>query len=252
MRHILARGSVDVLEQLAWARVLLAFDFDGTLAPIVEDRDAARMSVRTSRLFARVCALYPCAVISGRARRDVAQRLGATPVKYVIGNHGLEPSLGIGAFEEDIATARTLIEKAFGAAPGIDVEDKTYSLAIHYRRSRQKREARASIEALVRALPLPMRLVPGKLVVNVVPNRAPHKGDALLHLRTKEKADTALYVGDDVTDEDVFRLDQPGRVLSIRVGASRSSAATYYLRRQLEIDALLAKLADLREDRRVA
>ena len=51
--------------------------------------------------------------------------------------------------------------------------------------------------------------MPGKLVVNVVPARALNKGDALIGLRTNERADTALYVGDDITDEDVFELDQP-------------------------------------------
>ena len=54
---------------------------------------------------------------------------------------------------------------------------------------------------------------------------APNKGDALLRLRTSDGAHTALYVGDDVTDEDVFRLDQPGRLLTVRIGKSLTSAA---------------------------
>lgn len=252
MRQILAHANEGVLAQLAWARVLLAFDFDGTLAPIVADRDGARMRGRTRRLFSRVCSLYPCAVISGRSQGDVAARLGGAPVKYVIGNHGLEPGVGIGAFEEDVAAARALVGAALRPIAGIDVEDKRYSLAIHYRRARKKREARAAIHAAVEALPVRMRLIAGKMVVNVVPDRAPNKGDALLHLREEERADTALYVGDDVTDEDVFELDQPGRVLTVRVGASRTSAATYYLRAQAEIDALLTRLVALRARRRVA
>ena len=54
-----------------------------------------------------------------------------------------------------------------------------------------------------------MRVIPGKLVINVVPDAAPSKGDALVALRDRTEADIAMYVGDDVTDEDVFRLDQP-------------------------------------------
>ncbi|MBS2017478.1 MAG: trehalose-phosphatase [Deltaproteobacteria bacterium] len=252
MRHILAHANVDVLAQLAWARVLLAFDFDGTLAPIVDDRDGAKMRARTSRLFTKVCSLYPCAVISGRSQKDVASRLEGAQVKYVIGNHGLEPGVGIGAFEEDVAAARVLLGAALAGLAGIDIEDKRYSLAIHYRRARKKREVRDAIHAAVRALPVPMRLIAGKMVVNVVPDRAPNKGDALLHLREQESADTALYVGDDITDEDVFKLDQPGRVLTVRVGASRTSAATYFLRTQGEMDPLLAKLIALREHRGIA
>jgi trehalose 6-phosphate phosphatase len=83
-------------------------------------------------------------------------------------------------------------------------------------------------------------------VVNLVPERAPHKGDALLALRAKEGADTALYVGDDITDEDVFELDQPGRLLSIRVGQSKRSAAAYFLRNQREIDVFLDRLVKFR------
>lgn len=103
---MLAQSNLGVLAQLAWARVLLAFDFDGTLAPIVEDRDRARMRARTSRAFAKVCGLYPCAVISGRSQSDVAKRLAGATVKYVIGNHGLEPGIGLGSFEADVAVAR--------------------------------------------------------------------------------------------------------------------------------------------------
>lgn len=246
MKHILSRANVDVLAQLAWARVLLAFDFDGTLAPIVEDRSAAVMRPRTSQLVSRVCTLYPCAVISGRSRSDVAERLGGARVKYVVGNHGMEPSPGQRRFEREAASARALLVAALRAWPGVDVEDKRFSLAVHYRRSRRKREARAAILAAVAALPTPMRVVLGKMVVNVVPARAPDKGDALLDLRARAKADTALYVGDDVTDEDVFELDQPGRLLTIRVGKSRSSAAAYFVRDQREVDTLLARLVALR------
>lgn len=249
MRELLARENRELLAQLAWSRVLLAFDFDGTLAPIVEHRDDAHMRDKTRVLFAAVCHLYPCAVISGRAKADVADRLNGAPVKYVIGNHGLEPGASLVEFEQEIALARPLLAKGLAKRAGVDIEDKRYSLALHYRRSRQKRSARVAIQAAVRSLPMPMRIVPGKLVVNVIPQRALNKGDALLDLRTVEKADTALYVGDDVTDEDVFDLDQPGRLLTVRVGESQASAAAYCLRDQREMDRLLARLISLRKHR---
>ncbi len=246
MRNLLAPANAPVLAQMAWARVLVAFDFDGTLAPIVADRDSAFMRPITSALFAEVCTLYPCAIISGRSKSDVSARLDNASVKYVIGNHGLEPGAQLGEFEGEIAQARSLLEKALNGAGGVDVEDKRYSLALHYRRSRNKRASRKAIQDAVSALPVPMRIVPGKLVVNVIPARAPNKGEALLSLRSLENADTALYVGDDVTDEDVFELDQPGRLLSVRVGESRTSAAAYFLRNQNETDRLLTRLIALR------
>jgi trehalose 6-phosphate phosphatase len=91
-----------------------------------------------------------------------------------------------------------------------------------------------------------MRIIPGKLVVNLVPAGAPNKGDVLLASRARAGADSALYVGDDVSDEDVFSLDRPGRLLSVRVGRSPRSAAAYYLRNQAEIEQLLSTLIELR------
>jgi trehalose 6-phosphate phosphatase len=247
MKRILAPGNVDVLAQYAWSNVLLAFDFDGTLSPIVADRDAARMRDATGELFDRVCRLYPCAIISGRSREDVVQRVNGAPLRYVVGNHGLEPGPHMASFEAQIAETRPLLEQALSSLGGVDVEDKRFSIAVHYRRSRRKRDARRAIHDAVSALPRRMRTIPGKLVVNVLPEQAPHKGDALIHLRETCGADTAVYVGDDATDEDVFALDQPGRLLSIRVGMSRSSSATYCVAGQRDIDTLLRRLVRLRE-----
>lgn len=249
MKSILSRESVGVLAQLAWSRVLLAFDFDGTLAPIVADRDAAKMRSKTRELLRALCAVYPCAVISGRSQADVSARLGGAAVKYVVGNHGLEPGAGLAGFERDIRAARELLGVALEGRQGVDIEDKRYSLAIHFRRARQKVATYQAIEEAVRALPIPMRKIPGKLVVNVIPAKAANKGDALLQLRATEQADTAFYIGDDATDEDVFELDQPGRLVTVRVGASRSSSAAYFVRRQLDVDRLLSELVRARDRR---
>lgn len=252
MRRMLATSEREVLAQLTGARVLLAFDFDGTLAPIVEDPARAQMRSVTAAHLAALCRRYPCAVISGRSRADVGRRLGAARPAYVVGNHGLEPGNQLRRFEAETAQALALLTELLAGTQGLELEDKRYSLAIHYRRARRKRAARLTIAQAVAALPQRQRVVPGKLVVNVVPADAPNKGDALLALRARAGADTALYVGDDVTDEDVFRLDQPGRLVSVRVGASRASAAAYHLRDQREIDSLLARLIELRENGRHA
>lgn len=248
MIRLLAKTNGEMLAQLAWSRILLGFDFDGTLAPIVADRDRAVMRDDTAALFAAVCRRYPCAVISGRSKADVAERLAGCTVKYVIGNHGLEPGADLGEFEREMRDAVRTLSSTLSHLGGVDLEDKRYSVAIHYRRSRAKRATRTAILHAVDQLGTPMRVVPGKLVINVIPKRAPNKGDALLGLRTVEGANTAFYIGDDVTDEDVFRIDQPGRLLSVRVGESRGSAAKYFLRDQREMDVLLRKLVALRPD----
>jgi trehalose 6-phosphate phosphatase len=235
-----------LLADLTRTRALLAFDYDGTLAPIVADRELAVMRDRTQTLFSEICELYPCAVISGRSKADVAFRLGGAQVKHIVGNHGLEPGNNLGEFEREVAIVRPLLALALAPFRGVDIEDKGYSIAIHYRRSRQKRIARSAIHAAVEALPLPMRVVGGKLVVNVVPVRAANKGDALVAIKATEAAESALYVGDDVTDEDVFEVGQSTGLFTVRVGRSKRSAAQYFLRDQREIDVFLAMLVELR------
>jgi trehalose 6-phosphate phosphatase len=91
-----------------------------------------------------------------------------------------------------------------------------------------------------------MRVIPGKLVANVLPAGARNKGEILLELREQETAEVALYVGDDVTDEDVFELEHAERLVSLRVGRTKRSAALYYLRDQREIDQLLSWMVDVR------
>jgi len=91
-----------------------------------------------------------------------------------------------------------------------------------------------------------VRVVGGKDVVNLVPRGARHKGFALDELRRGASCDAAVYVGDDVTDEDVFKMRRALRLLTVRVGAKKTSEAEYYLKTQTEVDALITALVELR------
>ena len=128
--------------------------------------------------------------------------------------------------------------------PGVWVEDKGFSLAVHYRQSAQKAEARRRILAAARDLQH-VRVFGGKQVVNLVLDEAPHKGDALAAERDRLRCNWVLYVGDDDNDEDAFALG--GNVVPVRIGRKQRSHARYYLRTQAEIDELLALLVHLRK-----
>jgi trehalose 6-phosphate phosphatase len=241
MKYLLAKQNRAILERHLAANVALVFDFDGTLAPIVRDPDTAAMRPQTRALLRKLALRFPCAVISGRAREDVARRLAGTGVEWVIGNHGAEwgwARLDSISVEALVAEWRDQLVERLRAFDGVVVEDKRYSLAIHFRRSRAKRRALAAIAEAAARLP-DARVRRGKEVVNVVPRGAPHKGIALQQVRSLLSCDTALYVGDDTTDEDVFALDEPGQLVTARIGASRESQAAYYLETQREIDTLL-------------
>jgi trehalose 6-phosphate phosphatase len=245
MRDILSRRNLAILEEFANSNVLVAFDYDGTLAPIVTDPARATIRARTRRLLAQLVALYPCVVISGRMRSDTQDRLKNIGVVGIVGNHGLEPAETPDRHTARVAEWREQLERALSPHRGIHVEDKGLSLAVHYRRSREKRTARAAILGAVQALG-PVRVIGGKQVVNVLPEGAPDKGSALERERRRLLCDTAIYVGDDETDEDVFRLDQPGRLLTIRVGDSTTSLAHYCIGSQRDIDAVIAALVRFR------
>lgn len=98
MKHLSTEQSRKILTQFALSNVLVVFDYDGTLSPIVSNRGQAPMRRRTRDLLACVCAEYPCAIISGRALSDVSNCLDGIGVRYVVGNHGLEPARRMGCY----------------------------------------------------------------------------------------------------------------------------------------------------------
>ena len=242
MHYLLSRDSRSIVTRLAQERTLCAFDFDGTLSPIAAHPDRAGMRVRTRNLLRSLAALYPCVIVSGRARADVIRKLGGVNVASVIGNHGAEtkttpnPHLAAGW--------KTVLDLEVASLPGLWVEDKGLSLAVHYRQSTQKAEARRRILAATRKLKH-VRVFGGKQVVNLVVDQAPDKGDALAAERDRLGCNWVLYVGDDENDEDAFALG--GNIVPVRIGRKQRSHARYYLRRQAEIDELIELLVRLRK-----
>ena len=248
LTYLFTRANQDLLEMFAWSNVLLAFDYDGTLAPLVNAPARATMRLSTRRLLRRASKLYPCVVITGRAQARCAR-----PAARHRGVSGRRQSWG-----RTIARARAMrrrvqrwlpiLKARLSRRQGVIVEDKGFSVTVHYRQARQRNAARRAILTAARSLN-DVRIIGGKLAVNLLVPDAPHKGLALERERAHFACDTVIYVGDDETDEDVFQLDRPGRLLSIRVGQKRTSAAPYYIRNQAEIDRLLGTLVALRGDR---
>lgn len=248
MTHLFTRANQNLLEMFAWSNVLLAFDYDGTLAPLVSAPTRATMRASTRRLLRRASKLYPCVVISGRAQGDALGRLRGVEVCRVVGNHGAEPSPGGEAMRRRVQQWLPVLKTRLSRRQGVVVEDKGFSVAVHYRQARERNAARRAILTAARSLN-DVRIIGGKLAVNLLVPDAPHKGLALERERAHFACDTVIYVGDDETDEDVFQLNRPGRLLLVRVGRSRTSAAPYYIRNQAEIDRLLGTLVALRGDR---
>lgn len=253
MKNILAKRELNRLEQFLTTETLIAFNFDGTLAPVSRDPRAAQLRKSTLRLLHQLALHYPIAVISGRPRADVLARLNGVPVRAVVGNHGLEPSPDAPRYHAMVRAWLPQLRAALTDQQGIEIENKLYSVSIHYRRARSKTAAHAAVQRAIEQLGAQARVVPGKLVQNVLPADAPSKGTALLGLKNSLHVQHALFVGDDLTDEDVFdtaqqtpaeELDSPTSLLGVRVGRTARSRASHYLSTQADIDQLLKRLLE--------
>jgi trehalose 6-phosphate phosphatase len=244
MEYLFSPTCRSILELLVREGALCAFDFDGTLSPIVEHPDRASMRARTRNLLGQLAALYSCIVISGRARADVLDKLDGVKVARVIGNHGAETEAVPRISRQSVERWKAALEGQLGSIPGSWLEDKSISLAVHYRQSPNKAQARRVILDAARTLP-DVRVFGGKQVVNFVPVSAPHKGDALAAERARIGCKWVLFVGDDENDEDAFALS--GNVVPVSIGRKQRSHARYYLRAQTEIDDLLDLLIRLRK-----
>lgn len=244
MRYLLSSASLAILTRLSREQILCGFDFDGTLAPIVEHPDDAGLRDLTRLLLGRLAMEYPCVILSGRSRVDLLNKLGGVGLHRVIGNHGAETDGTPSNVRRQVGKWKAAIEVELGPVPGLWVEDKGHSLAVHYRQSPRKTETRRRILEATRKLEQ-VRVFGGKQVVNLVIDGAQNKGHALAAERDRMRCEWVLYVGDDENDEDAFALD--GNIIPVRVGWKRNSHARYYLRAQSEIDDLLAFLVRLRE-----
>lgn len=123
---------------------------------------------------------------------------------------------------------------------GVSLEDKGVSLAIHYRAAADPAGVETWLNGqLERMSPRP-RLIGGKCVINLLPSEKLDKGSAVVRLMNEMGRDFALFIGDDVTDEDVFLLRDP-HIFGIHIGLL-PTAAGYTVERQVEILALLERV----------
>ena len=227
---------------------LLAFDFDGTLSPIVSRPSQVRVRLTTRRLLVQLGKRYPIAILSGRAREDVRARTLGLGTRLWVGNHGSdwgEGDPGSDRWARKILPWLPILAAELGSEPGLEIEDKGMSVSVHFRRSPHPRRTLRHVLDVARTLS-GVRTIGGKCVVNFVPEAAPDKGKALLKLMKAERRKTALFMGDDVTDEDGFResLHHPG-VLGVRVGISQKSDARFGISDQRAIDHFLRVLLEL-------
>ncbi|MBP7949657.1 MAG: trehalose-phosphatase [Verrucomicrobiales bacterium] len=237
-------------------RLLLAFDFDGTLAPLVSTPAAAQLpaqtlgALRTLQAVPGIC----LAIISGRSLPDLISRV-PLPDAIFAGNHGLEIR-GLGLDGERIQAAalkprlRILtgkIQQSTAGISGLFIENKGLSLTVHLRNvlAGQRDTATRIVEQTGKGDPA-FRLQHGNLVLEYIPDIGWDKGSALKQITARLGIPrcATVYAGDDTTDETVFTA-MPTAV-TIRVGEAGPTAARWTARDPADVLRILNGIARCR------
>lgn len=234
--------------------VLIACDYDGTLAPIVEDPAQAH-PLRESIVALRTLAEQmdtPVAVISGRALGELARLSGFDGSVHLVGSHGSEFDAGfINSLTEEQTERRERILESINRVssdtPGSSVETKPASIAFHYRNTSDRNAARNAVET-IESGPASwddVQVKRGKEVIelSVVPT---NKGTAIQTLRQRVGASAVFFIGDDVTDEDAFETLR-GPDIGVKVG-SGDTRADFRVDSPNDVAALLARLCERRAE----
>ncbi|HXO21220.1 MAG TPA: trehalose-phosphatase [Thermoanaerobaculia bacterium] len=247
----------EIARRLQGARPALFLDYDGTLTPIVARPELATLPPETRSTLERLAKRFPVAILSGRAREDVAALVGLPDLVYA-GSHGfdiagpgLRHEVGGEELPKRMSEAAAELRRVLQGIPGILVEDKRFAVAVHYRLVAEADLPRIerAVDTALAARP-ELRKAGGKKVFELRPSLDWDKGKALAWLLDRLAKDSKtpllpVYIGDDVTDEDAFRAIGSNGITVLVADEPRETAAGYSLRNPDEVRQLLERLAEL-------
>jgi len=259
MKYVFADyGSIK--KKLKSRNIFLLLDFDGTLSPIARTPRQAVLAAAERRFLRRLShdRRFKLAIISGRELGDIRRKVNIKNIVYAA-NHGLE-ICGAGIkfmvsaatnFKRFIKKIGYNLKKELSGMPGIALEDKGLSLALHYRSCSAKDlpKIKKIFDGALMSYVLAgkARVDFGKKVFEVRPALNWDKGRAAQQIIAAWKKSlgrrpfAAVYIGDDTTDEDAFRA-LAGAGLTVRVGRKKGSRARYYLKNTKETVTFLKKI----------
>ena len=254
MTELIPNDLDDALARLATTEhLLVALDFDGTLAPFVDNPDDSRAIPEARDAVAKLLEVSHTTVafVSGRAVDSLQRVSGSLDGVLLVGSHGAEYRFdGVDTHpplseenHERVNTLSGILASVSSAHAGTWVEAKPAGFAIHTRGLSSAAEDAAN-DAARRAVAesgLPVKVRDGKDVLEFS-ILSVTKGDALRHLRDYTGATAVLYAGDDVTDEDGFAALGEGD-LALKCGGGDTSAR-YRVATPLAVAAVLDKLAE--------
>jgi trehalose 6-phosphate phosphatase len=203
---------------------LFFLDYDGTLAPIVEDPMKAFPHPDIPAILAELDRRYPLWVVTGRQLQDLELLLDLG--LQAVGLHGAQQGTLGGSIESASSGASDHVLRELRAtvpdAEGIRVEDKGHTFALHYRLAPDESSAVAALRRWARSVPPGIDQIWGKKVLELRPAGI-SKGVAVRRIAREHPSHIPVYLGDDVTDEDAFRaLDEPA--VTVKIGEGETAA----------------------------
>jgi trehalose 6-phosphate phosphatase len=260
-------STAELRPRLSRSPLILMLDIDGTLAPLQARPEDAFLPEPTRQA---VVALVDTpdvhvALVTGRAAAD-GRRLARIDGAWVIGNHGIEAISPAGEavvdasaapYRDYIAAAVDELATLVGSIPGVRVEDKVWTLSVHYRLADPAVEPRLRQTMDEVAHKHGLRLIRGKKIFELRPPIHVHKGTAVVELSRliagPDLAASLFYAGDDRTDEDAFRAlrSTAPHAVTVRVGGSvddqtAATAAEFTVPNEEALRELLEWLVTLR------
>lgn len=214
--------------------LLLALDFDGTMAPIVSRAGDARPLPRSAAALAAFARLErtTTALVSGRALASLRAVAAPPAPTLLVGSHGAEtwwgpdsPPLELTVLQQAaLETARAAVAEATQRFPGTVAEQKPAGVVLHYRLAAEA-DATSAVKHVMQALAEhpDLHLSTGKMVLEISAVKA-NKGESIAALRGFARPTATFFAGDDVTDEHAFAALIPGD-LGIKVGPGTTAAA---------------------------
>lgn len=232
-------------------------DYDGTLTPIVQRPELAVISKDMKDVVQQLSKRFTTAIVSGRMREDVEKLAGIKGILYA-GSHGFDIlGMGISLIEPRakqaiplIAEIAKQISKELGGIPGILIEEKKFSLAVHYRLVEEEHipKIKDLLQKVIRDN-RSLRLMSGKKVFEILPNIDWDKGKAvrwiMQTLGISWSDASVVYIGDDTTDEDAFRIVRTRGIGILVSDKPEESAADFQLSSTEEVKKLFKEIIAL-------
>ena len=235
-------------------RLAIFLDYDGTLTPIVSHPEDAWLSESMRQTLQSLAARVPVAILSGRDLDDVRGRVHVDGIVYA-GSHGFDIA-GAGGLRRELGAAylsvldaaETELREALDEIPGAQLERKRFSVAAHYRNVKENDAFRVALAVdAVAARHRELRRIDGKKVYELLPDIDWDKGKAVLWLLevmgSESREIFPIYIGDDLTDEDVFRAIKQRGVGIVVSEQPRPTAARYALKNPTEVERFLRQIA---------